>query len=681
MRATILSLITLICSNACTTSSPVAFVPSADLDHQLTQYIKAKTENSCDGFAELARDENFPLKDLAKLRADEACLKAPVDVNSYAGWLRSTALDAALHSAQKRQDFIQIATLAIEKSKQPLTTEERLEWIKMAKQIAESIKNQELIEQSNARLYLISPRLRPEPAEKDFLSVADDFRYHRNFAKADDYYKKVLNSPAAPLAEKISAYKGMRLSFKNARNTEQSIAANENLINFIEEQLKRHKGDRSLIKELAEVMTQQARSYWTNGQNKEATKMILRAEKRLRQRYPMTNVYWVHARMAEESGDNATCVRYLEKALTQVGNDTETRDKINWVRGWIAKREKDYATAEKSFEQLANETQNEATKHRAEFWLGKVKFDLHKTDDAKAIWEKLTQDDPIGYYGVLAYYQLDKPMQVKSKVTEVVSSTGLKEIYRVLHPEIAESLIRVGELDALQSYLDDVTKVYKKAKNQNDETWVKLLQYYAHAGLYLKLYENLNVISAEQRDSILQNHPELLFPRPFDQEITKAATQFGVEPELIYSIIRQESAFNPKARSGADAFGLMQILPEIAHDLSKKYKMPFDKNEQLYDPAANVKFGAALLHDQMQKYNDQFILAVASYNANDKAIHNWMASRFKGDSLEFIEDIPYEETRGYVRLVMRNLIFYRLLASKNSMLTFPPAILKLSASN
>lgn len=659
MRSTLLGLSSVIILNACSTSSPVAFVPSADLDHQLNQYMKAKTENSCDDFSELARDESFPLKDLAKLRADEACLKGPMDPNSYASWLRSTALDAAVNSAQKRQDYLQIATLAIEKSKQPLTTEERLEWIKLAKQIAESIKNQELIEQSNARLYLISPRLRPDPAEKDFLSVADDFRYHRNFTKAEEYYKKVLASSAAPIAEKVSAYKGIRLSFKNARNIEQFIAANEDLINFIEDQLKRHKGDRSLIKQLAEAMTQQARYYWTNGQNKEASKMLARAEKRLRQRYPLTTIYWVHARMAEESGDSATCVRYLEKALAQVGNDTETRDKIKWVRAWIAKREKDYVSAEKALEQLASETQNESTKHRAEFWLARVKMDLHKADDAKAIWEKLTQDDPLGYYGVLAYYQLDKPMQVKSKVTEVVSSSALKEIYRVLHPEIAESLIRVGELDALQAYLDDVTKVYKKAKTQNDETWVKLLQYYAHAGLYLKLYENLNLISPEQRDSILQNHPELLFPRPFDQEITKAATQFGVEPELIYSIIRQESAFNPKARSGADAFGLMQLLPEIAQDLAKKYKLPFEKNEQLYDPAANVKFGAALLHDQMQKYNNQFILAVASYNANDKAIRNWMANRFKGDALEFIEDIPYEETRGYVRLVMRNLIFYR----------------------
>lgn len=652
---------------------------SPNLDQQLARYIKAKSENSCDDFSALARDESFPLKDLAKLRADETCLKAPMDLNSYPSWLKATALDAALDSAQKRQDYLQIATLAIEKSKQPLTTAERLEWARLAKQVADSVHNDDLSEQAQARIYLISPRLRENPAEKDFLSVADDFRYHREFTHAREFYHKVLASPAAPLPEKISAYKGLRLSYKNARDQEKYLSANQNLIHFIESQLKRHKGDRALLKQLADAMTLQARSLWTQGRDKEAVKMIARAQKRLYRHYPLTEIYWVRARMAEEKNNFAACTRYLDKALAQVGNDSETKDKLNWVKAWVAKQNKDYPTAVQTLEQLIQDTQNDATKHRADFWLAKIKMDLHQPDDAKTIWEKLTQDDPLGYYGVLAYYQLDKPMQLKTKTDDVLSTRAQKEIDRVLHPEIADSLIRVGELDALQSYLDGIAKVYKKAKTQNDETWVKLLQYYAQAGLYLKLYENLNVISAEQRADVLQNHPELLFPRPFETEITKAASQFGVEPELIYSIIRQESAFNPKARSNADAFGLMQILPEIAQDLSKKYELPFEKNEQLYDPAVNVEFGAALLHDQLKKYDDQFILAVASYNANDQAIRGWMANRYKGDSLEFIEDIPYEETRGYVRLVMRNLIFYRLLASKNATLPFPEAILKLSS--
>ena len=209
---------------------------------------------------------------------------------------------------------------------------------------------------------------------------------------------------------------------------------------------------------------------------------------------------------------------------------------------------------------------------------------------------------------------------------------------------------------------------------------MQLLKYDAHAGLYIKLYENLTQISVEQRNSILANNPELLFPRPFEDQVRQAAGELKVEPELIYAIMRQESAFNPKARSPADAFGLMQILPEIAQTLGKKYDIAFNRNEDLYDSGTNIRFGAALLREQLDKYHDQFILAVASYNANDQAIQNWMDMRFHGDALEFVEDIPYEETRGYVRLVMRNLVFYRLLASKDPAMPFPQWVLKLSAA-
>jgi soluble lytic murein transglycosylase len=651
---------------------------SANLEQEIATYIKAKTENSCELFSNLARDNDFPLKDLAHLRADEVCLQAPIDVNHYPTWLKSAALDAGISSAQKRQDYLQVATLAIEKSKQNMTAEEKLEWARLAKQVAESAHNQDLTEQADARIYIISPRLKLEPSEKEYLTVADDNRYHRQFAKASEFYQKVLSSAAAPLPEKISAYKGLRMSYKNSRDQQKFLTTNASLIDFIEKQLKRHKGDKNLLHQLSDAMALQARSLWTRGLDKDALKMISRAEKRLRNRWPLTDIYWVRARMAEEKSDSPMCTRYLDKALAQGATDPETKDKMLWIKGWIAKRDHDFAAAKASFEQLAAQSLSEPTQHRAQFWLGKVLMDLKQPDDAKATWEKLLQDDPIGYYGLLAAYQLEKPLQLKLKTEE---ASVPRDLRKILKPEIADTLFRVNEPEILQAYLDEATKDYKKSKNQSDDAWVAILQYYARSGLYIKLYENLTLITVEQRNAILQNHPELLFPRPFDHEITTAANEFGVEPELMYSIIRQESAFNSHARSGADAFGLMQILPEVAHDLSKKYKVSFQKNEQLYETTTNVRLGAALLHDQFEKYHNQFILAVASYNANDQAIQGWMASRFKGDSLEFIEDIPYEETRNYVRLVMRNLIFYRMLSSKDATISFPQNILKLSSTH
>ena len=242
---------------------------------------------------------------------------------------------------------------------------------------------------------------------------------------------------------------------------------------------------------------------------------------------------------------------------------------------------------------------------------------------------------------------------------------------------VADWLSQLNEKEALTALLDESSQLYKKSQAQSDDGWVRIFQYYARGGLYMKLYEGLATLSPERRKSIFEHHPHLLFPQPWTEDTGKAGLQFGIEPELIYAIIRQESAFDPYARSVADAFGVMQLLPEVAEQLATKYAIPYSTMEDLFDPKTNIYLGAAHLKELFARHRGQFILAVASYNASESVIRNWMKTRFHGDAMEFIEDIPYEETRAYVRLVMRNLIFYSLLKSKNTTIDFPDWVLKL----
>jgi soluble lytic murein transglycosylase len=153
--------------------------------------------------------------------------------------------------------------------------------------------------------------------------------------------------------------------------------------------------------------------------------------------------------------------------------------------------------------------------------------------------------------------------------------------------------------------------------------------------------------------------------------VNEAGRRFGVASELMYAIMRQESSFDPLARSHADAFGLMQLIPEAARRVEEVSGIKLESPEDLYRPDVNVTLGAAFLRNLMNQHNEQFILTVASYNASEKAIRGWMKTRFRGDALEFIEDIPYEETRGYVKLVMRNYIFYLRLNSGGRPVPFP----------
>jgi soluble lytic murein transglycosylase len=653
---------------------PARVVASDSID----AYNKAKTDKSCASFEKLAADKTFVLQDLAKLRAEQYCLKGPIDFNAYATWLRPAAIDAGLFSAEARNDTLERARLSIEKSKQNLTPEEKITLIEQAAEFAKAAKDEELTKASEERLLQISPCHNEAPMDKDYLSVADDCRYHRKFERAKSLYQKVIASKASAPAERISAYKGLRQTHKNNRDDEAYLASNLKLIRFLENTMKRKKNDKLILKQYLDAGILQARALWTRGKTNDGLKFLARIEKKLKNRWPLTEVYWVKARILEEKGEIEAANLLLDKALAQTKSDSETKDRILWTMAWNDRRAKNLPLATELLQRLVNETQNESTHHRAAFWLGKVQLEQKKEDDAKKTFEKLIEDDPLGYYGLLAYLELDRPIVPVKKTMKDTPSADSKELQSVLRPELAEALIQTQELDALQAYLEEIARVYKKSRGADDLIWVRLLRYYAHAGLYIRLYENLNQISVDQRNEILENHPELLFPRPFEAEVAQAAKATKVPAELIYSIMRQESAFNPKSRSIADAFGLMQVLPEIAQKFTKKYDLKVSRNEDLYDPAINVKLGAALLRAQLDRYHGQFILAVASYNANDRAIKNWMTNRFHGNALEFIEDIPYDETRGYVRLVMRNLVFYNLLGSKEASMPFPKQVLELS---
>jgi soluble lytic murein transglycosylase len=161
---------------------------------------------------------------------------------------------------------------------------------------------------------------------------------------------------------------------------------------------------------------------------------------------------------------------------------------------------------------------------------------------------------------------------------------------------------------------------------------------------------------------MVSKHPELLFPRNYRELIVKSAEQEGILPEFPFSIIRQESAFNPRARSPVDAFGLMQLLPSLAKNLSKGTTIPYHEAEDLYDPEINVPLGTKELRNLLKKYDNQYILAVSAYNASDGAIRGWLKTRYRPDAVEFIEEVPYDETRTYIKLVLRNFVFYKRLS-------------------
>lgn len=162
---------------------------------------------------------------------------------------------------------------------------------------------------------------------------------------------------------------------------------------------------------------------------------------------------------------------------------------------------------------------------------------------------------------------------------------------------------------------------------------------------------------------ILYRHPQLVSRQSMDLYFPKAfypvfeSNVVGLDPNLLLALARQESAFNPKARSVANARGLMQLLPKTGR--------LFKKRLDLYDPVANVEVGSRYLYELLKRLNGNIPLALASYNAGPERVSTW-TGRYPADNpVLFTDLIPFRETRDYVASVLRNYYWYRRMNSAN----------------
>jgi soluble lytic murein transglycosylase len=155
----------------------------------------------------------------------------------------------------------------------------------------------------------------------------------------------------------------------------------------------------------------------------------------------------------------------------------------------------------------------------------------------------------------------------------------------------------------------------------------------------------------------------LLYPRPFWNEVVEQARSSGLNPYLILSIIRQESAFNPVAVSRSGARGLMQLMPATAREVAARRDLDTPTRDRLREPQFNITLGADYFATTLRRVEGNLVLALAGYNAGPSRATRWRQQWPDLPMDEFIERIPFQETRLYVKLILRNLMLYERLYS------------------
>jgi soluble lytic murein transglycosylase len=341
-------------------------------------------------------------------------------------------------------------------------------------------------------------------------------------------------------------------------------------------------------------------------------------------------------------------IKRFELASELETKDQNFKERIAWSLGWNYYLLGHFQKTIDYFSKYIDRNEESRFNLKLKFWMAKSYFSLKEHSKGNKILWAVSKNDPYGYYGIISSIELArrfKPIKVSSPESHYYDST-------------LEWLLSLGEKKLGESYLKSIQNKFK-TKDQI----IKLLPLYEKMSWYEGGIFKFFKIKSAERNSVLEDYISSAFPIPYQDMFIDAGKKYKIEPGILFSISRQESAFNPVIRSAADAFGLMQLIPERASELAVKHDIDYKVLEDLYRPEINISLGAAMLSDLKTKFKNNFIHFVASYNASESAVNNWFRRYWKGDPYEFIETIPYEETQKYVKLVFRNFVTYKRMLS------------------
>lgn len=324
-----------------------------------------------------------------------------------------------------------------------------------------------------------------------------------------------------------------------------------------------------------------------------------------------------------------------------------------WLKGWITlSYRRQPQQAYEAFYALYNAVSTPVSKSRGAYWAAKAAQQNGNAEIARD-WLRKAAEHPTVFYGQLAHAELSPDAALDLDHAPRVTDSARAEFARQELPRVVRMLVEMGEADMADRF---IIHMAERAESAQD---------YA---LLADMANRLNarhggVVVAKQalrKGVVLANvgWPTMNLP-----------ANLGVEPALAHAITRQESEFDARAQSSANARGLMQLLPATAAETARKLGLPYAPNE-IWDPATNVTLGSAYLGRLVNARDGSYILAIASYNAGPRNVHNWVSDFGPPPAdvmgaVNWIENIPFGETRNYVQRVLENLQVYRQLLKQS----------------
>ena len=293
-----------------------------------------------------------------------------------------------------------------------------MRWTEESLAAAKTMNDSRQVKERQERLYVLAPRKKPSPSEDDFLEVAYDYRRAREFQPSRHYYRKVIRSNQFSFPDRVRAYHGFRMTYKNERDLDSYLDATEELGRFVEYWFKKNPSSFMLRSSLHDTLVTLARTYWTLDHYSKGYKTLDKLERHLKGRHSLHKVYWLTGRMREERGHYKEAVSWFNQSLQEFGDHSEAREEVLWFKAWNQRKLGNKDSALDALSELKLKTTSDYARAKFSFWLAKTFQDMGDEVRAHMEFEDLIRQDPLGYYGLLAHHEIGRRITFKSEAVD-----------------------------------------------------------------------------------------------------------------------------------------------------------------------------------------------------------------------------------------------------------------------
>jgi soluble lytic murein transglycosylase len=305
------------------------------------------------------------------------------------------------------------------------------------------------------------------------------------------------------------------------------------------------------------------------------------------------------------------------------------------------------------------------------YFLGRHAERAEQFGAAKAYYQRLAQTFQNSFYAMLARDRLQNAniaaASVPDETARFTAELKLAEPQPVPGEDAPETKARIERSRLLRSAgLTDFADAELRFGARTDGQPGRLAMELAGAAeTPHEAVRKMKSLAGDYLSLALEQAPrrfwELLFPMPYRRELESNARQHGLDPYLLAGLIRQESEFNPDAVSRANAYGLTQVRPGTGREFARREGIARFNSRQLFQPAVNLRIGSGILKTMLDRNSGKVEQTLAAYNAGPARASEWLGWRDYREPAEFIESIPFTETRDYIQAVLRNADIYRRL--------------------